>query len=111
LANDRTFIYVTKLTRPGMVSEGPTPEELKTVHEHFFYLKGLRDQGTVLHAGRTGPQGEKTFGIVIFKAGSEGGAREIMSEDPAVKNKVMTAELSPYSVALVGSDWTEAKSE
>ena len=111
MADDRTYIYVLRLTRPEMVSEGPTPEELKTVHEHFFYLKTLRDEGTVLHAGRTTPQGDKTFGVVILKASSEAGAREIMSADPAVKGSVMTAELSRYNVALVGSGWTEAESE
>ena len=109
MADDQTYIYVLKLTRPDMVSDGPTPEELQAVHAHFHYLKDLTEKGTVLHAGRTHPNGDKTFGIVILKAGSESDARDIMSDDPAVKNEIMTAELSPYRVALVSADWTKTE--
>ena len=108
VAEIQTFIYVLRLTRTEMITEGPTPEELKTTHDHFNYLRDLRNQGTVLHAGRTTPVGDRTFGIVILKAESEAEANQIANEDPAVKNKVMTAELYPYRVALVGEGWKEA---
>ena len=111
MAENQTYIYVLKLTRPAMVSEGPTPEELQTTHAHFNYLRDLADQGTVLHAGRTQPMGERTFGIVILEAGSETAALQIVADDPAVKNQVMTAELFPYQPALVGKRWREVESE
>ena len=111
VADDQTYIYVLNLTRPAMVSEGPTPEELKTTHAHFNYLRDLANKGTVLHAGRTQPMGAKTFGIVILEAESEAEARQIMTEDPAVKNGIMTAELFPYRIALVGDGWKETSTE
>ena len=44
--------------------------------------------------------GEKTFGLVIFEAIDETAARAFMNSDPAVMEKIMTAELHPYMVAL-----------
>jgi uncharacterized protein YciI len=44
---------------------------------------------------------EKTFGIVIIDVSSEEEAKNIMENDPAVKEGVMTAELFPYRVALI----------
>ncbi len=113
MADDQTYIYVLRLIRPKIVSEeGPTPEELKTLQEHFNHLRGLTKKGTVLHAGRTDPAvGDRGFGIVILKAESEDAARRLMESDPAVKDKVMTAELFPYRIALVGTAWKDIAAE
>jgi uncharacterized protein YciI len=47
-----------------------------------------------------------TFGIAVFRAGSEDEARSIMNNDPAVKEGVIRAELYPYKVAgLNARDW------
>jgi hypothetical protein len=44
---------------------------------------------------------ESTFGIVILSAETEEIAREIVKNDPAVRESVMRAELFPYRVALI----------
>jgi uncharacterized protein YciI len=62
------------------------------------------EQGIMLLAGRTENNDNTTFGLVIFKAESEKEAREIMHNDPAVKNRVMRAELYPYSIALLRAE-------
>lgn len=49
--------------------------------------------------GRTQNSDAPTFGSAIFRAESEDEGRSIMSNDPAVKEGVMRAELYPYKVA------------
>ena len=61
------------------------------------------DAGTMLMAGRTTHNDERTFGIAVFLAPSETEARALMENDPAVKHGVMRAELFPYRIALWSS--------
>ena len=94
------FLYRIQPTRLGMLTEGPTEQEARIVDEHLEYLQTLTAAGTVLMAGRTLNDDERTFGIVIFVAESEGEAAEVVRNDPAVSNGVMHAELFPYHIAL-----------
>lgn len=98
----RYFLYKIQATRPEMVSEGPTSEEDRVVSEHFDYLKRLTEEGIVLLAGRTLNTDYSTFGIVIIRAESEAYARQVMQNDPAVKRRIMRAELYPFRIALLG---------
>ncbi len=94
------YLYRVELTRPAMLTEGPTDPEREAVAAHFVYLQGLVDQGVVYMAGRTQNLGEDTFGICVFHAATEADARTIMQDDPAVLRGVMRAELFPFRVAL-----------
>jgi len=94
------FLYRIQPTRLGMLTQGRTEHEAKIVNEHFVYLQRLTDEGTVLMAGRTLNEDERTFGIVIFVAESEAEAAEVVRNDPAVRQGVMCAELFPYRIAL-----------
>jgi uncharacterized protein YciI len=96
------FIYVIRPTRPEMLTEGPTPEEQATVADHFAYLQELTERGVVVLAGRTTNDDDSSFGIVVFKADDGDAARRLMESDPAVARGVMSAELFPYRVALMG---------
>jgi uncharacterized protein YciI len=40
------------------------------------------------------------FGIVILEVDSEEEARQLMEQDPTVKEGMMTAQLFPYRVAV-----------
>jgi uncharacterized protein YciI len=86
-----------------MLSEGPTDQESQTVEEHFSYLKDLTEQGAVILAGRTQNTDQSSFGIVIFQAESTEHARRIVENDPAVRARVMRAELYPYKIALLNA--------
>jgi uncharacterized protein YciI len=97
------YLYRIQPARTAMLRDGGTPEENAAVARHFDYLKRLADQGTVHLAGRTLNTDEACFGIVIFTAGSEAEARQIMENDPAVKAGVFHAQLFPYLIALVGA--------
>ncbi|WP_158095095.1 YciI family protein [Gottfriedia luciferensis] len=90
------FIYVLKPVRSTFLHDS-TEEERKIVSEHFHYLQNLNNDKKVALAGRT----EKAeFGIVLLNVESIQHAEEIMQNDPAVKNNVMTAELYPFLIAL-----------
>ena len=95
------WIYVLKVARLEMLTEGSTPEENEIVSRHFAYFKDLTEKGVMILMGRTQNNDETTFGIAIFEAEDEAAARTIMENDPAVKNGVMTATLYPYKVALM----------
>lgn len=97
------YLYKIQPTRPGMLAEGPTPEEEAIVSQHFAYLQRLLAEGVVILAGRTLNTDESSFGIVIFQARSPEEARRVMDEDPAVQTGVMRAELYPYRVALMAN--------
>ena len=95
------WIYVLKVTRLEMLTEGSTPEEDEIVGQHFAYLKDLTEKGVMILMGRTQTNDESTFGIAIFEAENEEAARTIMENDPAVAGGVMRATLYPYRVALM----------
>lgn len=101
------FLYKIQPVRPAMLTDGSTETESKTVSEHFDYLKDLTEKGTVLLAGRTQNRDYSSFGIVIFNAETEEKAREIMNNDPAVKNRVFRAELFPYKNSLFKPENTQ----
>ena len=65
--------------------------------KHVEYLKALNAKKTVLFAGRVN---DASFGIALLETETEEEAQKIMNDDPAVKAKVFTAELLPFSLAL-----------
>ncbi len=95
------YLYTIRPTRLEMLTEGPTAEEAEIVSQHFNYLQSLIEAGVLILAGRTQNADESSFGIVIFAADTEDAARDLMANDPAVKNGVMRAKLYPYRVALM----------
>src|SRR5207244_1022938 len=96
------FLYRIQPVRHDMLANGSTEIESRVVSEHFNYLKQLTSDGVVILAGRTQNTDNSSFGIVLFNAGTVEEAREIMLNDPSVKNKVVRAELFPYKVTLLG---------
>ena len=98
----RRFIYRLEITRPDMLTDGPTPEEERTLAAHFSFLKAQAEDGVVQLAGRTNTTGPETYGVVIFEAEDFEGARLLMAADPAVASGVMTGELQPFRVAIGG---------
>ncbi len=78
-------------------AENATPEESAEVMKHFEYLKQLHAEKVVLFAGRIE---DARFGIALLETEAEQEAQQIMNDDPAVKAKIFTAELLPFSLAL-----------
>ena len=95
------WLYKIQAVRPEMLSDGATPEEENITSQHFDYLKQLTDQGVVILAGRTQTSDYGSFGIIVFNAEDEAEARQVVQNDPAVKQKQFRAELYPYRIALL----------
>ena len=95
------YLYKLGVTRPAMLTEGPTEDEAQIVSAHFERLKSLTEQGVVILAGRTLTTDPDGMGIVIFNAADDDAARAIMESDPAVAGGVMHATQFPYRVALI----------
>ena len=96
------FAYLLSLNDPELARnpDAWTKEQSEIVSVHFNHLKKLTDEGTVIMAGRS-PDHEKGFGIVVFQAPSREVAQEIMYSDPAVKQKLMSAEFRDFRIALM----------
>lgn len=75
-----------------------TVDEMAAVANHFEYLKGLLNRGTLLLAGRID---DARFGIAVVTADNEIQARSIMENDPAVRADVFSGELLPFRLALM----------
>jgi len=100
MTEQKLFIYILKVTRLEQLTEGPTAREATVVAEHFAYLRDLTQRGIAILVGRTQTADAETFGLVVFQAPSEEEARQLLANDPAVKNEVMTAKLYPFRISL-----------
>jgi uncharacterized protein YciI len=96
MTTELTFIYVLRLVDLESLAK-MSPEEA-IIDEHFEYLKQYLTVGKLTLADRC-LNGE--FGIVIFRAESEGQAKDFMKNDPAVNKGTMAAELHRFRVALM----------
>lgn len=97
----KQFIYVLKLIPRLLNEKNWTKEDGQIVGRHFRRLQQLHKEGKVILAGRTLNESDPSqFGVVIFEADSEEEARRMMEADDAVKEKIMTAQVFPFSVAL-----------
>jgi uncharacterized protein YciI len=93
------WLSMAKPTRLEMLIES-TPEEDEIIDQHLAYVEDLTRNGVIIMVGRTLNTDATGFGLTIFEAEDETAAREIMENDPAVKNGIMSATLYPYRVAL-----------
>ncbi len=94
------FLVILRPMRPEMLTEGPTPEEIGIVSEHFQYYTDLVATGRALLVGRTQENTAETMGLAIIAARDFDEAFAMASADPAVSSDVMSAEIRPYSLAL-----------
>lgn len=98
----KQFIYVLKLIPRLLNEKNWTKQDSQIVGRHFTRLKQFHKEGKVILAGRTLNESDPSqFGVVIFEADSGEEAQRFMEEDDAVKEKIMTAQVFPFSVALI----------
>jgi uncharacterized protein len=95
----KQFLYKLQLIPKLLDENNWTDKENTIVSTHFSYLQNLLKENKVIMAGRT--LNYDPFGIVILEVESLEEADQIMKNDPAVKEGIMTAELFPFRVALV----------
>jgi uncharacterized protein YciI len=92
-----TFVYLLKPVRQGLAS-APSSDEEGILDAHFRRLEGALASRKLILAG---PCVDGTFGIVVFRAGSEAEAVGFMQGDPAITYGLMTATLHPFRVSLL----------
>lgn len=99
----KLYCYILKLKPAFYRKEDWTDKEVEIVGIHFNYLKDYAKKGILFLAGRTVNElmTEKDLGIVILETETEIEAQNIMENDPAVKDGLMTAELFTFSLALM----------
>lgn len=98
----KQFVYVLKLTPRLLNAKNWTEKDEQIVGRHFRRLQQMHKEGRVILTGRTLNESDPSqFGVVIFEAESEDEARKVMEADDAVKEQIMTAQLFPFSVALI----------
>lgn len=95
------FICFLEPTREGM-PEAPTPEEGALARAHYEYCARLRDEGTLILAGRT--QSPPHVGVVIFEAPDRAAAERVIAQDPGVSGGIFKARVQPYRVALARTE-------
>jgi uncharacterized protein YciI len=76
------------------------PEEEARLGEHFDYLERALEDGKLILAG---PCLDGEFGVVLFRAATDDEASEFVQSDPAVRHGLMTADLHPFRVSLMGT--------
>jgi uncharacterized protein YciI len=94
------FLYVLQLVPRLHEEQAWTDADHAAIGRHFAYLQAAAERGQVILAGRTAEPLDRTFGLAIFEAANEAAARTFMASDPALAEKIMTAELHPYRVAV-----------
>lgn len=79
-----------------------TEADNASVYAHFKRLQEAAAAGKVILAGKTDEPLDITIGLVVLRATDEAEARVFMEGDPCVEAGVMTAELRPYGLAILG---------
>lgn len=92
------YIYIIKPTRPEMLRTGLNDHERAAFEAHSKHLEELAAKGVLVVSGRV-VSAENPIGIGIFYAGSEEEAQRIADSDPFVARGVVTATVSPFSIA------------
>ena len=78
----KEWLYILRPLREAMLTEGPTEDELRVLGEHVAHLTRLRDEGTLVLAGRVGTLPE---GTVLRLPGSQAAPAAAASTPAAAK--------------------------
>jgi uncharacterized protein YciI len=96
----KEFISVQRLVPRLYDGESWTKADRDVSDQHFIQFMEAAKSGQLILAGRTQEPGEKTLGIVVFRAADEAAARAFVKSDPLVSAGLMNAELHPFALAL-----------
>ncbi len=100
------YIYILKLNAQYKKEETRNEAINEIIGAHFEYLKKHVEEGVAQLVGKTDYKNDHpdNIGMVIFLADNEAAAKEIMNNDPAVKNGIMNAILHPFRLALINKN-------
>ena len=97
----KQFIYTLRYNNEYKANLQFGAKEQTAAREHVAYLRELLSEGNCYMAGRT-PNIIDTslFGIIVFDAANLDAAKEIMNNDPMIKENIMVGELRPFTIVL-----------
>ncbi len=98
----KQYIYTVEASRLAMLNEANEEEKL-ILPQHYDYIRQLINDGAGVFAGAVSEKNSQHFGIVIFQAEDDTAAKDILHNDPAVKNRIMRGCLYPFRISL----WNE----
>ena len=98
----KSWLGVLTLTEKYTDEKNWSQNDNAIVGEHFQRLVKYKTEGVVVLAGRVelDLNNPDMKGLVIFFAKDEKEALQFMTDDPAVKNKIMEAKVYPYGIAI-----------
>ena len=99
----KEFLGILTLTEKYQDEKAWTPEIQGIVGQHFQRLVKFKGEGKVVLAGPTdlAVNDPNMKGLVIFYAKDETEAKQFMADDPAVKSKIMQANVHPFRLAII----------
>ena len=91
------FAYVVRPAFDQTFLARASDEQRRVFEQHGEWLEARFAEGTVRFAGRCydGP-----FGMVVLEAANEREARELMEQDPSIRDGVQSAELYPFKTFI-----------
>lgn len=100
------YVYTVEAARLAMFQDRDALEK-EILPRHGAYIHKLVDDKVAMLAGALSETDSQHFGIVFFQAENDSSARDILHNDPAVKNRVMRGCLYPHRMSLWNRDALE----
>lgn len=96
----KEFVYVLKVTARLREEENWRENHRKTLENHFKYLKNLLSEGKLIMAGDTSVTEKSNVELVIIKAYTEEEAKNLMNNDPGIKEGIMEGSIYNFKISL-----------
>jgi len=98
MSETSTFIALLRPGRDGVL-KGLSEAEEDLYGQHFTYIDNLHEDQALILAG---PCTDGAFNVVVFEAEDLAHAERMMDADPAVAGGLLSVELHPFRLALLG---------
>jgi uncharacterized protein len=97
----KQFVYILRYSDEFKKQIKLGEKEQSVFREHVDYWRELMNDGKCYMAGRTSNLFDSSlFGVIVFDAANLDAAKEVMNNDPVIKNEIMIGELHPFSLVL-----------
>ena len=98
----RQFLAIMRLNEKYTHQENWTAADQQIIQEHAQHLTKYKNEKVIILAGRTDYTADHPdiMGLIIFNSKNQGEAEQFIQTDPAVKYKIMAAQVHPYRIAV-----------
>jgi uncharacterized protein YciI len=98
------FLCILQLVPHYKIKTNWTDDTNKVLGNHWNYLVKLHGEGKIKFVARTNYDidNDANRGLAVYVADNELEARELMMNDPCIVNGVMTGEIHPLNLVILG---------